>query len=186
MAQYYDIVDILADEELVPAVFEEAVNGTGLFESSESNTIEPKSKVEFPFWLAQELHLRRTVIVSVPPCFAKKTREEIEADGAHVDLRSRSSYFYELGCKIVKLIGNKTIGPLLLVAFRTRYKEVLIKAHTTSSALTPKYLSLLTKEETKLYDVAKSSTAAFKSWRMGGPRIQKSSMFGRKRKSIGE
>lgn len=46
-------------------------------------------------------------------------------------------------------IGDKTIGSLLLVAFQTRYKEVLIKAHTASSVLTPKFLSLLTKEETK-------------------------------------
>ena len=46
-------------------------------------------------------------------------------------------------------IGDKSIGNLLLVAFQTRYKEVLIKAHTVSSALTPKFLSLLTKEETK-------------------------------------
>ncbi|XP_071692771.1 DNA replication complex GINS protein PSF3-like [Rutidosis leptorrhynchoides] len=115
-----------------------------------------------------------------------RTWEEIEADGAHVNLRSRCSYFYELGCKIVQLIGDKTIGSLLLVAFQTRYKEVLIKAHTTTSALTPKYLSLLTKEETKLYDAAKSSTTAYKTWRMGGPRLQKSCYFGRKRKPIGE
>ncbi|GKC50499.1 DNA replication complex GINS protein PSF3-like protein [Tanacetum coccineum] len=89
-------------------------------------------------------------------------------------------------CKIVQLIGDKSIGNLLLVAFQTRYKEVLIKAHTASSALTPKFLTLLTKEETKLYDAAKSSTAAFKTWRMGGPRFQKASLLGRKRKPVVE
>ncbi|KVI05376.1 GINS complex, subunit Psf3 [Cynara cardunculus var. scolymus] len=155
MAQYYDIDDILADEELVPAVFLEAINGVGLFESNDTNRVEPRSKVELPFWLARELHLRQAASVSIPPCFNKK-------------------------------IGDKTIGSLLLVAFQTRYKEVLIKAHTAASALTPKFLSLLTKEETKLYDAAKSSTAAFKTWRMGGPRFQKASVLGRKRKPIGE
>ncbi|KAF5792808.1 putative GINS complex, subunit Psf3, GINS subunit, domain A, GINS complex, subunit Psf3 superfamily [Helianthus annuus] len=186
MGQYHDIDDILADEELVPAVFLEAVNGVGLFESNDTNRVEPRSKVELPFWLASELHLRQVTSVSIPPCFDKKTREEIGADGAHVDLRSRCSYFYELGCKIVQLINEKTIGSLLLVAFQTRYKEVLIKAHTSASALAPKYLSLLTKEETKLYEAAKSSTEAFKTWRMGGPRFQKASVLGRKRKPIGE
>ncbi|KAI3817232.1 hypothetical protein L1987_11021 [Smallanthus sonchifolius] len=185
MARYYDIDDILADEELVPAVFLEAVNGVGLLESNDTNRVEPRSKVELPFWLASELHLRQAATVSLPPCFNKKTREEIGADGAHVDLRSRCSYFYDLGCKIVRLIGDKTIGSLLLVAFQTRYKEVLIKAHTSASAMAPKFLSLLTKEETKLYDAAKSSTAAFKTWRMGGPRFQKASVLGRKRKPIG-
>ncbi|KAJ0545412.1 putative GINS complex, subunit Psf3, GINS subunit, domain A, GINS complex, subunit Psf3 superfamily [Helianthus annuus] len=186
MAKYYDIDDILADEELVPAVFLEAVNGVGLLQSNETNRIEPRSKVELPFWLASELHLRQAASVNVPPCYNKKTREEIGADGAHVDLRSRCSYFYQLGCKIVQLIGDKTIGSLLLVAFQIRYKEVLIKAHTSASILGPKFLSLLTKEETKLYDAAKSSAAAFKSWRMGGPRFQKASVLGRKRKPIGE
>ncbi|GJV64446.1 DNA replication complex GINS protein PSF3-like protein [Tanacetum coccineum] len=186
MAQYYDIDDILADEELVPAMFLEAVNGVGLLETNDTNRVEPRSKVELPFWLARELHLRNVASVSMPPCFNKKTREEIGADGAHVDLRSRCSYFYDLGCKIVQLIGDKSIGNLLLVAFQTRYKEVLIKAHTASSALTPKFLTLLTKEETKLYDAAKSSTAAFKTWRMGGPRFQKASLLGRKRKPVVE
>ncbi|KAF5822639.1 putative GINS complex, subunit Psf3, GINS subunit, domain A, GINS complex, subunit Psf3 superfamily [Helianthus annuus] len=63
--------------------------------------IEPRSKVELPFWLASELHLRQAASVTVPPCFNKKTREEIGADGAHVDL-TRCSYFYQLGCKIVQ------------------------------------------------------------------------------------
>ncbi|XP_076908300.1 DNA replication complex GINS protein PSF3-like [Bidens hawaiensis] len=186
MSRYYDIDDILAEEEPVPAVFLEAVNGVGLFESSDTNRVEPRSKVELPFWLASELQLRQAISVSIPHCFNKKTREEIGADGAHVDLRSRCSYFYQLGCKIVQLIGDKTIGSLLLVAFQTRYKEVLIKAHTSASAMAPKFLSLLTQEETKLYEAAKSSTAAFKTWRMGGPRFKKASVLGRKRKSNGE
>lgn len=46
-------------------------------------------------------------------------------------------------------IGDKTIGPFLLVAFRIRYKEVLIKAHNLTLAVAPKYLTLLTNEEAK-------------------------------------
>ncbi|KAM7463496.1 hypothetical protein LguiA_031617 [Lonicera macranthoides] len=185
MAQYYDIDDILAEEELVPAIFKEAANGVGLFDSSDdTNKVEPGSKVELPFWLASELHLRQAVSINVPPCFNKKTRDEIGADAAHVDLRGRCTYFYELGCKIAPLVGDKTIGSVLLCAFRTRYKEVLIKAHTVAVTVAPKFLTLLTKEETKLYVAAQSSIAAFKKWRMGGPRFQKASVLGRKRKPI--
>lgn len=35
--------------------------------------------------------------------FFARTREEIDADAAHVDLRSRCPYFYELGYKIAPL-----------------------------------------------------------------------------------
>lgn len=38
----------------------------------------------------------------------------------------------------------------------------------------------------EVYDAAKSSTAAFKTWRMGGPRFQRAFSLGRKRKSNGE
>ncbi|CAA2949646.1 probable DNA replication complex GINS protein PSF3 [Olea europaea var. sylvestris] len=188
MAKYYNIDDILAEEELVPAVFQHAANGVGLFDSSDdTNKVEAGSKVELPFWLVCELYLRQLVSIMVPPCFDKesKTREEIGADAAHVDLRSRCPYFYELGCKIAPLIGDKTIGPFLLVAFRIRYKEVLIKAHNLTLAVAPKYLTLLTNEEAKLYEAGQSSIAAFKKWRMGGPRLQIAPLLGRKRKPTG-
>ncbi|KAL8105872.1 DNA replication complex GINS protein PSF3-like isoform X1 [Apium graveolens] len=184
MTKYFDIDDILAEDELVPAIFREATNGVGLFDSTDdTNKVEPGSKLELPFWLARELHLRQAVTVNVPPCFNKRTREEIDADAAHVDLRSRCPYFYELGYKIAPLVGDKTIGLVLLIAFRTRYKEVLIKAHT-AFAVAPTFLSLLTEEEVKLYKAAQSSAVAFKKWRMGGPRFEKASVLGRKRKPI--
>lgn len=186
MAKYYDIDDVLAEEEAVPSVFQHAANEVGLFDSSDdSNKVEAGSRVELPFWLVRELYLRQLVSIRVPPCFDResKTREEIAADAAHVDLRSRCQYFYELGCKIAPLIGDKTIGPFLLVAFRTRYKEVLIKAHNHQTlAVAPKCSRLLTNEEAKLYEAGQSSVVAFKKWRMGGPRFQVAPVLGRKRK----
>lgn len=187
MANYYDIDDILAEEEMVPAVFQQAADGVGLLDSSDdTNKVEAGSKAELPFWLARDLHVRGVVSVDVPPYFRKvsRTRKEIGADAAHVDLRSRCQYFYELGLKIAPLVGDRTIGPFLLVAFQTRYKEVLIKAHTVAPAVAPKHLTLLSNEETKLYEAGQSSTAAFKKWRMGGPRLQKASILGRKRKPL--
>ncbi|XP_058196100.1 uncharacterized protein LOC131312401 isoform X2 [Rhododendron vialii] len=152
MSQYYDIDDIIAEDELVPAVFQVAANGVGLFDSSdETNKVELGSRVELPFWLARELHLRQAVSISLPPCFNQKA-------------------------------GDKSIAFLLLAAFQTRYKEVLIKAQTAALAVAPKFLTILTKEETKLYEAAQSSMAAFKKWRMGGPRFHKASVLGRKRR----
>lgn len=185
MASYYDVDDILAEEELVPSVFKHAANGVGLFDSSDStNKVEAASRIELPFWLVRELYLKHLISIWVPPSFDKesKTREEIGADAAHVDLRSRCPYFYSLGCKIAPLVGDKTIGPFLLVAFRTRYKEVLIKAHTSTLAVAPKYMTILTNEEAKLYEAGQSSITAFKKWRMGGPRFEVAPVLGRKRK----
>lgn len=183
MANYYDIDDILVEEEIVSVIFQKAASGVGIIDpSSETDFIEAGSKVELPFWLAHELQLRQAVSVNVPPCFNQKTRLEIQADCACVDLRSRCPYFYEFGCKIAPIVGDRTIGFLLLSAFKNRYKEVLTKAHTAAIAAGSKFWTILTNEEINLYETAQSAMASFKKWRMGGPRFQIASILGRKRK----
>ncbi|XP_019172436.1 PREDICTED: probable DNA replication complex GINS protein PSF3 [Ipomoea nil] len=200
MANYYDIDDILAEEELVPAVFQKTANAVGIFDCCDDmNKVGAGMEVEMPFWLARELYVKQAVKIKVPSCFDTKerprdrhrdeplkrrdrTKDEIGADAAHVDLRGRCPYFYNFGCKIARLTGDKTIGPFLLVAFRTRYKEVLIKAYTAASAVASKHLTLLTQEEMKLYEAGQSSTMAFKKWRMGGPRLLKASVLGRRKR----
>ncbi|GAV85605.1 Sld5 domain-containing protein [Cephalotus follicularis] len=183
MANYYDIDDILIEEELVPVVFHKAVNGVKIDPSAEKDCVEQGAKVELPFWLAQELQLRQAASIGVPACYNQKTRLEIQADAACVDLKSRCRYFYEFGCKIAPLVGDRTLGFLLLSAFKIRYKDILTKAHTAAFAAASKFFALLTKEETNLYEAAQSSMAAFRKWRMGGPRMQRATILGRKRKS---
>uniref|UniRef100_A0A453FQ69 GINS subunit domain-containing protein n=1 Tax=Aegilops tauschii subsp. strangulata TaxID=200361 RepID=A0A453FQ69_AEGTS len=62
-------------------------------------------------------------------------------------MRVRCPYFYELGCKIVPLVGDKSIGQFLRYAFTSRYKEILSKAHSSSTMTVPKFATRLTKEE---------------------------------------
>ncbi|XP_021904168.1 DNA replication complex GINS protein PSF3-like [Carica papaya] len=182
MANYYNIDDILMEEEFVPVVFHKAVNGVTIDPSSETNSVEQGAKVELPFWLAQELHLRQALSINVPACFNQKTKLEIQADAACVDLNSRCPYFYEFGCKIEPLVGDRTIAILLSTSFKIRYKEILTKAYTMAYATASKFMSLLTREEKNLYEAAQSSMVAFKKWRKGGPRFQRASILGRKRK----
>jgi hypothetical protein len=44
-------------------------------------------------------------------------------------------------------VGDKTIGFLLLSAFKNRYREVLTKAHTAAIAAGSKFWTILTNEE---------------------------------------
>ncbi|XP_021823589.1 DNA replication complex GINS protein PSF3-like [Prunus avium] len=104
MASYYDIDDILVEEQRVPVVFQQAVNGVDIDPSAETHCVEPGSKVELPYWLAHELHLRKVAKMKVPACFNQRTKLELGADGASVDLRSRCLHFYEFGCKIAPLV----------------------------------------------------------------------------------
>ncbi|KAK6227808.1 hypothetical protein SCA6_000148 [Theobroma cacao] len=63
-------------------------------------------------------------------------------------------------------------------AFKITYKGILTKAYTATS----KFLTLLTKEETNLYEAAQSSMAAFNKCRMGGLWHKRASVLGKKRK----
>ncbi|XP_073118289.1 DNA replication complex GINS protein PSF3 [Elaeis guineensis] len=184
MPGYYDIDDIIMEEEPISVVFQVGAHGVGLLDpGSETNNVENGAKVDLPFWLAHELYLRQAVSISVPACFSQKTRKEIQADAACVDLRIRCPYFYELGCKIVPLVSDKSIGSFLHYAFTGRYKEILSKSHSASVVTVPKFSTRLTKEESQLFEAARSSMLAFKKWRLGGSRLEKASILGRKRKT---
>ncbi|XP_010412482.1 PREDICTED: uncharacterized protein LOC104698786 [Camelina sativa] len=111
-----------------------------------------------------------------------RTRLEVQADAAYVDLRSRCPYFYEFGCKFEPLVTDRTLGILLSTAFKIRYKEALTKVYTAAHITASKYLSFLTKEETNLYEAAHLSSTAFKKWKTGGRRLERASILGRKRK----
>ncbi|KAL6534130.1 hypothetical protein OROHE_013963 [Orobanche hederae] len=100
MANYYETDDILAEEELVPSVFQHNANGVGLFDSSDDT-----DKVLVPMVVANGAgggwFQSGTALLA-----ESKTREEIAADAAHVDLRNRCPYFYELGCKLAPLMSS--------------------------------------------------------------------------------
>ncbi|TQD86734.1 hypothetical protein C1H46_027757 [Malus baccata] len=89
--------------QLVPVVFQKAVNRVKVDPSAQTDYVEAGSKVELPLWLAYELHFKQVVKMKVPTCFNHRTKLELGADGAAVDLRSRCLYFYEFGCKIAPL-----------------------------------------------------------------------------------
>ncbi|CAF1869634.1 hypothetical protein HID58_063233 [Brassica napus] len=180
--KYYDIDDILTEEEFAPVLFHKPANRVTIDPSAETNYVEQGAKVELPFWLAHELHLRQAVSINLPASFDQKTRLEIQADAACVDLRSRCPYFYEFGCKLQPLVTDRTLGILLSTAFKIRYKERLTKVFTATHLTASKFLPFLTIEETNLYEAAHLSMTAFKKWRTGGPRFQRASILGRKRK----
>uniref|UniRef100_A0A0D9XF83 Uncharacterized protein n=1 Tax=Leersia perrieri TaxID=77586 RepID=A0A0D9XF83_9ORYZ len=185
MPGYYDINDILMEEEPISVVFQVSANGVGLLDpGAERNSVEKGAKVDLPFWLAHGLlSMEQAVSINVLPCFTQKTRKEIQADAACVDLRIRCPYFYELGCKIVPLVNDRSIGLFLRYAFTSRYKEILSKSHSSSMMTVPKFVPRLTKEEAQVFESARDSMTAFKKWRAGGVRLQKASILGRKRKT---
>lgn len=182
MANYYDIQDILMQDENVSTVFLHKANGAGFLDpSSEDNNVARGSVVDLPLWLAQDLVQRQIVHVRLPGCFNERVRKEVQADPACVDLRSKCPFYYEMGCKLVELNVDNKLGPFLLKTLQGRYKDLLCKALTATLTGNPKFVPLLTEEETRLFEAGRNSMKAFKKWRLQGPRLERAAILGRKR-----
>ncbi|EFJ34948.1 hypothetical protein SELMODRAFT_81450 [Selaginella moellendorffii] len=183
MGSYFDLDDILAEEEPVGVQFRVAAAGVGILDpSAEENQVEVGSKVELPFWLAQELWYSQAVSLKLPNFYNERIRKEVKADPGCVDLRSRCPYFYELGCKLVPLAQDATLGSFLMFSLRGRYRDLLCKSHTAAGTVTPKFLARLTREETRLFEAGAESMKAFRKWRLEGTRLEKAPVLGKKRR----
>jgi GINS complex subunit 3 len=69
---YFDIDAILAEEQLLPCVFQTEAVGLGFLDASGvSDDLERSSRIDLPMWLAQDL-MRRNVRPA-PPCSARAT-----------------------------------------------------------------------------------------------------------------
>jgi len=89
-SSYYDIDDILAEEELVPC--------TTLFEFSHLSFLDPdvadlqhslpeSSRCKVPLWAVEKWAMLGFVRIALPRHFTRKARERLEADPSEVDLR---------------------------------------------------------------------------------------------------
>lgn len=90
--------------------------------SSESEHLQPGTKLEFPFWMARALCSRKRHIVSVdlPKQYKEGYREIFSADPTMVDLHKLGPYFYNYGSQLLQFELPETpdvAKSLLLVYF---------------------------------------------------------------------
>jgi len=103
-SSYYNIDDILAEEELVPCqtLFDfsylshlDPDEGLGRTQASRDDKdshrpthyLQEGSKIKVPLWAVSKWAMLGYVRLSLPRHYARKARERIEADPSEVDLR---------------------------------------------------------------------------------------------------
>jgi len=107
----------------------------------------------------------------------------VSGDFVKIPKKRSQDFILPTVCFHIFRVSDKSIGLFLRYAFTSRYKEVLSKSHSSSMMTVPKFVPRLTKEETRVFESARESMAAFKKWRAGGVRLHKASILGRKRKT---
>jgi GINS complex subunit 3 len=169
MSKYYDVNDLLAEEETLPTVFNTSVYGLGraLDPACDSEDLPASSSVTLPFWLADFLSSKKMLKPLMPKFLKKRLRDELQGEAGCVDLRERCKFFYGLGrklCGMQDLDGSEELSEFLLNTFTSRFKGMLTNSHICSNETRETYNKVLSNEELELFTSAQTSSQEFEKW----------------------
>ncbi|CAI5977121.1 unnamed protein product [Closterium sp. NIES-64] len=161
MSNYYDLDDILAEDEKLPVTFRTGATGVGraLDPSTDADDLAVGAKVDLPVWMVPALAKRNMVSALEPRMFGERIRKELQADAACVNLRACSPYYYSLGTKIAPWVRDKTLTRFLFTTFVERYADLLTRAFVLPEKEVPRVRRLLPKEEQQWYAAMRRYTA---------------------------
>lgn len=140
MTSYYDIDDILAEEELIPCVtlFDFAhlsnldpdhqvshsnfakkrqrigrtqLNSGQMLTDRADTTLPEHARIKMPLWVIDQWATLGFVSIGLPKHYRRSSRERIESEPSTVDLRSKSERYFLSGMLIVDLVGRCSRSP---------------------------------------------------------------------------
>ncbi|GJP55058.1 hypothetical protein CLOM_g14046 [Closterium sp. NIES-68] len=166
MSSYYDLDDILAEDEKLPVTFRTGATGVGraLDPSTDADDLAAGAKVDLPLWMVPHLAKRNMVSALEPKMFGERIRKEVQADAACVNLRACSPYFYSFGTKIAEWVRDKTLTRFLFSTFVERYRDLLTRAFVLPEKEVPHVRRLLPKEEQQLLTAGYAAMRRYTAW----------------------
>jgi hypothetical protein len=152
---FFDLTEIMEEEERMPCIFRRAAKHVGFLDASRgeevrqlavvfpcnatrcAQDIEETARVELPIWLARELAERNMVTVDLPRGFGTRFRQQLIADASTVSLRERSPHFFRLCIHAAQIlliapsssrVSASSLPQMGLVALAARSIRLLDKA----------------------------------------------------------
>ena len=124
-SNYWNIDDILAEEEKLNVKFNKGSYQNSCLDPNlpADTDIEEGQTMELPIWLAIALARTDVIDIEVPRYFKEQFKKTLEADPSVVNLRDKTSYFYEIGLKLLDFVEDPELIPTLATVFLTRIKE---------------------------------------------------------------
>lgn len=125
MGDYFDIYDILCEEQRLKVRFTEQVPWSRLLSfTDETNPLEttvPRGTVlQLPLWMARALCQAGVAVILPPRQFGGRVRADLAAGAESVNLRDLCPYWYALGIKVGQLLPAEGISRVLRVALAGR------------------------------------------------------------------
>jgi hypothetical protein len=183
-SDYWNIDDILAEEELVPCSFKSdaqnlgylsalahnaAINKrTGGASMEESGTLQANQKIDLPLWLAVALAQRDLCELKAPVYMTEKYLNLLQADPEVVNLRNQSFSLYESVLKLCSHMSEEHIYEFVTKyqrAFIQRFGRLVIEmADSTETQHNEAFttdMKRMTNLERELFDLHKRQRVSF-------------------------
>lgn len=169
---YYDIDDIIADGEKLPASFNLTVPGLGFLEGNPGRPIQKSTKVELPLWLAEvlatsaiPLNPDETFVELLDPEFiGPKVMNAIKADPRTVNLHAIKSNYYLLAKRWARMFQDVELTETLMMMLKERAVEIDNFATNSMKQVNAEFLLSLDEFEKTLYRKTYESKREMREW----------------------
>ncbi|KAJ4457465.1 putative 40S ribosomal protein S17-B [Paratrimastix pyriformis] len=181
---YYDLDEILAEEQVIPVQFKrEAADLGHLDPSSLEDRLAKDARVELPLWMGKSLLEHNIARVGNPKHLAADFQSMVTAAPTHVNL-SPHPYYYEVGCQMARLTRERGLVPYLVRSFADRFQMILQTCHNCDDSDRGKFLQKLTVSEVKLFNAGNESLDRYRHWRnRSNTKLKPSPLLGLQRHS---
>ncbi|KAL6451483.1 PSF3 DNA replication complex GINS protein PSF3 [Candida maltosa Xu316] len=166
---YYNLDDILAENEKIPCKFSVTVPGLGYLEGNPGKPILEDTKIELPYWLAHilgTLEISDTHMVELgdPDFINKKVINAIKSDPSSLDLHKLTPYFYLMVLKWGSLYDDEVLIENIMNCLKSRSLEIYNFSSNANKTLNNEFLYTLDEFEKSLFKSTSESNKLMRQW----------------------
>lgn len=162
-SKYWDIDDILAEEEPVTVLVEKDLQGFGqLHAASLEEDLKQGQKAVVPWWFATAMEKAQAGSLEPPRHYSDQFKNTLIADATIVNLFEKGEFYYEMGAKLGA--GDMGLRKSLSETLATRFHYIL---DHTSAELDHRVHRKLTNVERRVYEKGRKGYKEQHEWRSG-------------------
>eukprot|EP00949_MAST-11_sp_MAST-11-sp1_P000395 g395.t1 len=181
---YFDIDEILAEDEHISVQFRDDAKGLGyLLSGSIERDLKADESVQVPIWCAEKILPFGVADLDTPRFFSSRFISNLEADPPSTDLKVQSSIYFDLAMRMAPFIfetgqleERRFFADSLSSALYQRLITIIDVARHSHREDTSEFTRRLTQLESRLFIAGCSSSQRFRRWKQRDLRLRPSKL----------
>jgi len=166
---YFDLDDILAEQQKLQTSFLVDIPGLGFLENNPGGPLHKDEKVLLPYWTIKGLSLipsnNESFSIYLPKCFRNQIKNQLIAGPTTVNLYHECPYFYQFGYLYSKTFDEKNLPQILLNTYKARISLIMDYSQQIQiSKDKAEFVRGLDETERQLYRCGCESIINMKKW----------------------